>query len=91
MFTEAPGLGDRHWKLNAIDAHAGTERPLAWIDDDHYGCEEWALDHTLHGLGTLDGSTTQLPDGWTGDKPGTGRDEHFCPAHTRPTPPGQST
>jgi hypothetical protein len=42
VFTEPPGLGDRHWKLDAIDAHAGAERPVAWIDDDHYGCEEWA-------------------------------------------------
>ncbi len=25
----------RHWKLDAIDAHAGPDRPLAWIDDDH--------------------------------------------------------
>jgi len=24
-----------HWKLAAIDAYAGPERPLAWIDDDH--------------------------------------------------------
>src|SRR2546430_17363098 len=24
-----------HWKLAAIDAHAGPERPPAWIDDGH--------------------------------------------------------
>ena len=42
-FAGAPGWGDRHWKLDAIDAHAGPDRPLAWIDDDHdEGCHEWA-------------------------------------------------
>ena len=32
-----------HWKLDAIDAFAGRDRPLAWIDDvldDE--CREWA-------------------------------------------------
>jgi hypothetical protein len=41
-FTELPGTGARHWKLDAIERHAGPHRPLAWIDDDHVGCEEWA-------------------------------------------------
>jgi hypothetical protein len=32
-----------HWKLAAIDAHAGPDRPLAWIDDAHDdACREWA-------------------------------------------------
>ncbi len=38
------GLGDGrgHWKLDAIEAHAGA-RPLAWIDDAHgEACETWA-------------------------------------------------
>lgn len=36
----APG---RHWKLAAIDAYAGAERPLAWVDDAHDAtCEAWA-------------------------------------------------
>ena len=31
-----------HWKLDAIEAHAG-ERPLAWIDDAHDdSCRAWA-------------------------------------------------
>jgi len=42
VFAGVPGWGERHWKLDAIEAHAGTHRPLAWIDDDHFGCEEWA-------------------------------------------------
>jgi hypothetical protein len=41
-FAGSPGAGERHWKLDAIDAHAGPRRPVAWIDDDHAGCEEWA-------------------------------------------------
>jgi len=36
----APG---RHWKLDAIDAHAGPLRPLAWVDDGHDDiCRAWA-------------------------------------------------
>jgi Swiss Army Knife RNA repair-like protein len=32
----------RHWKLDAIDAHAG-DRPLAWVDDAHDdSCRAWA-------------------------------------------------
>lgn len=32
-----------HWKLRAIDAFAGQERPLAWIDDAHDdGSRTWA-------------------------------------------------
>lgn len=35
----APG---RHWKLDAIDAHAGPWRPLAWVDDGHdETCRAW--------------------------------------------------
>jgi hypothetical protein len=37
-----PGAAPRHWKLDAIEAYAGPDRPLAWIDDDHAGCERWA-------------------------------------------------
>jgi hypothetical protein len=32
-----------HWKLAAIDAYAGDQRPLAWIDDAHDDtCRAWA-------------------------------------------------
>lgn len=32
-----------HWKLAAIDRHAGRARPLAWIDDAHdERCHAWA-------------------------------------------------
>lgn len=39
-----PGASTRgHWKLDAIDAYAGSERPLAWIDDAHdASCRTWA-------------------------------------------------
>ena len=33
----------KHWKLPGIDAYAGPDRPLAWIDDAHdAACHEWA-------------------------------------------------
>jgi hypothetical protein len=36
-----------HWKLAGIDAFAGPERPLAWIDDTHDdACREWAQRRT---------------------------------------------
>jgi hypothetical protein len=41
-FSAAPAL-DAHWKLAGIDAFAGRDRPLAWIDDAHDAdCEAWA-------------------------------------------------
>ena len=42
-FERNPGRGHGHWKLAAIDAYAGPERPLAWIDDAHdAACRAWA-------------------------------------------------
>jgi len=43
-FAGPPGASERHWKLDAIEEHAGPERPVAWIDDDHEGCERWAAE-----------------------------------------------
>jgi len=41
-FVTEPGA-ELHWKLKAIEAHAGPDRPVAWIDDDHDpSCERWA-------------------------------------------------
>jgi hypothetical protein len=41
-FARSPGKGNAHWKLAAIDAHAGS-RPLAWIDDALTdACHAWA-------------------------------------------------
>jgi hypothetical protein len=44
-FERGQGAGrsiDGHWKLDAIDAYAGT-RPLAWIDDAFdASCHTWA-------------------------------------------------
>jgi hypothetical protein len=38
-----PQDGGEHWKLAAIDAHAGRHAPLAWIDDDlDERCRRWA-------------------------------------------------
>ena len=34
-----------HWKLAAIEAYAGPERAVAWIDDDHDDtCHDWAAE-----------------------------------------------
>lgn len=42
-----------HWKLPAIDAHAGS-RPLAWIDDClDAPCHEWAAARVARGAATL--------------------------------------
>jgi hypothetical protein len=44
-FDHAQPAGDapRHWKLAAIDAFTGPERPLAWVDDAHDdSCHAWA-------------------------------------------------
>ena len=41
-FERTPTTGQAHWKLPAIDEHAGA-RPLAWIDDSFTdACEQWA-------------------------------------------------
>jgi hypothetical protein len=41
-FERNPGRGHAHWKLAAIEAHAG-DRPVAWVDDAlDDACEEWA-------------------------------------------------
>lgn len=42
--ARGPGRGVAgHWKLDAIDAFAGPDRPLAWIDDDlDASCRAWA-------------------------------------------------
>jgi hypothetical protein len=40
------GGGRAHWKLDAIDAYAGS-RPLAWLDDAlDAACEQWARQRT---------------------------------------------
>jgi hypothetical protein len=41
-FPDRPEIA-AHWKLAGIDAHAGPDRPLAWVDDAHdEACREWA-------------------------------------------------
>jgi hypothetical protein len=42
-FDHTPDAGHAHWKLAAIEAYAGPQRPLAWIDDCHDdACHAWA-------------------------------------------------
>jgi hypothetical protein len=32
-----------HWKLASVDAYSGSDRPIAWIDDDlNEACHAWA-------------------------------------------------
>ena len=41
-FERAVGRANAHWKLDAIEAHAG-ERALAWVDDAfNDACQAWA-------------------------------------------------
>ena len=42
VFTDRPQEA-AHWKLAAIDAHAGPGRRIAWVDDAHdERCRVWA-------------------------------------------------
>lgn len=42
-FDRNPGRGRAHWKLAAIDAYAGPDRPVAWVDDAlDDACRAWA-------------------------------------------------
>jgi hypothetical protein len=43
-FPGAPGTDPlRHWKLSSIERFAGSQRPLAWIDDQFdESCHRWA-------------------------------------------------
>jgi hypothetical protein len=42
VFTDRPQEA-AHWKLAAIDAHAGPGRRIAWVDDAHdERCRAWA-------------------------------------------------
>lgn len=50
--------------------------------DNPDGCDDYAVDITLGGLATIDGSDTQLPPGWSGSRPGDRPDHHLCPRCT---------
>lgn len=54
--------------------------PAILCDGDDGMCCVVEIDHTGHGMATIVGSETQLPDGWTGTRPGV-RDggRHLCP------------
>lgn len=46
-FDGRVAAGSAHWKIDAIDAHAGDARPLAWIDDNiDATCHDWAEQRT---------------------------------------------
>jgi hypothetical protein len=47
-FADGSDQPGRHWKLDAIDAFAGPDRPLAWVDDAHdESCRHWAADRRV--------------------------------------------
>lgn len=67
-FDRNPGRGHAHWKLAAIDDHAG-DRPLAWVDDAfNDACYAWAerrgaptlLVRTEHTKGLDDAAAAEL-------------------------------
>jgi HAD domain in Swiss Army Knife RNA repair proteins len=44
-FDANPGRGHAHWKLAAIEAYAGPERAVAWVDDAlNDACHVWAAE-----------------------------------------------
>ena len=52
-FDRNPGRANAHWKLAAIDAHAG-DRPAAWVDDAlDERCDAWAAAREARGAPTL--------------------------------------
>ncbi len=82
-FDRSPGRGHAHWKLAAIEDHAGPDRPLAWIDDAlDDACRTWAgrrgaptlLVQTLPALGLTDAHVTALRD-WARRLEGNGTPE----------------
>jgi hypothetical protein len=51
--TRADVSARAHWKLDAVDEHAG-ERPLAWVDDAfNDACHAWARERDARGAPTL--------------------------------------
>ena len=72
-YFDAVGSGSQpHWKLAAIERYAGTNRPLAWIDDAHDDrCRAWAaarpgptlLVTTEPGAGLVEAHAARL-EGW---------------------------
>ena len=73
--TATPPASFDHWKLAAIDAFAGADRPLAWIDDDlTLACHAWAaarpgptlLIPTVPAAGVTDNDVSTLR-AWAGE------------------------
>ena len=46
-FEGRVAAGSAHWKIDAIAAHAGDDRPFAWIDDNvDETCHTWARERS---------------------------------------------
>jgi hypothetical protein len=71
-FTAQDGA-QKHWKLDAIDDHAG-DRPLAWVDDAHDdSCRAWASSRraptllvTTDPAAGLTAAHVEALEGWAG-------------------------
>lgn len=77
-FDGRPGHSGSHWKLAAIDEHAGRDRSLAWVDDAlDESCDEWAAQRPAPTLLVPVESPTGLTDAeverlleWAAEQPG---------------------
>jgi hypothetical protein len=62
-FGQGAARDGRHWKLEAIEAFAGAQRPVAWIDDRHdERCVQWLADRPGPALLVTTDSATGLLD-----------------------------
>lgn len=50
-FDGRVAAGPCHWKIDAIDEYAGSNRPFAWIDDNlDPSCHDWAQERSVSTL-----------------------------------------
>ena len=79
-----------HWKLAGIDALAGPERPLAWIDDGHDdACRAWASERpgptlllsTEPDLGLTHKHVARVRGGWAPSVNDEGAAESAAPSN----------
>ena len=61
-FERSPGRASAHWKLAAVEEHAGA-RALAWVDDSfNQACHQWAERRPFPTLLIPTRPATGLPD-----------------------------
>jgi hypothetical protein len=90
-FERSVGRTNAHWKLDAIEAHAG-DRPLAWIDDAfNDACHEWAAERAAPTLlvetqpaSGLTQRETEILLRWAGYSPGSSGTSRSPSPSTKP-------